>query len=85
MDYAGPKDEEGFKTIAKEVGLDFAKLKKDAESPAIKAQIEKNLTMGRELGIDGTPAFIFGTDLVPGYISVETMKQMVDAVRKKKG
>jgi protein-disulfide isomerase len=84
MKYPGPRDENGFRSVAKDVGLDFDKLKKDADSPEIKAEIEKNKEIGRDLGIDGTPAFIFGTELVPGYISVDTMKQMVNDARKKK-
>ena len=60
-------------------------MRKDAQSKEIRDQIEKNLTMARGLGIQGTPAFIIGDRLSPGYMGLEGMKAAVEEARKKGG
>ncbi len=84
MHYPGEKNEQAFRSIAKDLGLDFDKLKKDADSDEISAVLEKNKQAAHDLGIDGTPAFIFNDTLIPGYIDVNTMKEMVGKARAKK-
>lgn len=83
MKYSGQKNEDAYKKIATELGLDFDKLKKDADSKEVREALEKNTEVARDLGINGTPAFIFNDNLVPGYIGVDDMKRMVENQRKK--
>ena len=45
--------------------------------------VEKNYRLAKQLGIDGTPAFIINEEFVPGLISGEEMKQIVADVRDK--
>lgn len=84
MQDPGPKNEAGFTAVAERVGLDAAKMKKDADGKDIREAIEKNLALGRELGIRGTPGFIIGDMLAPGYIGFDSMKAGIDAVRQGK-
>jgi protein-disulfide isomerase len=44
--------------IAKNTGLNIKQLKKDMDSQSIINQIETNLSLARELNLNGTPAFI---------------------------
>jgi protein-disulfide isomerase len=37
--------------------------------------------MARSLGLSGTPAFIIGTELVPGATDLVTLESMVDDAR----
>lgn len=78
MEYKGPKDKENIHKIAQGLGLDTAKLDADAASEDIKLQIEDSMTISRELGITGTPAFIIGDQLVPGFMEPD---QMVSTVK----
>lgn len=39
--------------------------------------IEKNRSLARDLGISGTPGFIVGTELVPGALDVNGLKELV--------
>ena len=39
--------------------------------------IEKNRVLARDLGISGTPGFIVGTELVPGALDVNGLKELV--------
>lgn len=85
MKFPGQKNASTYETIAKKLGMDYARLEKDANSQEIKQLLVQNMDVGRTLGINGTPAFVFGDTLVPGAISLDDMKQLVADNRKKKG
>lgn len=85
MKYSGGKNEESLEKIAKDLGLDVEKLRKDANSQEIKEEIGNSLTLSRDLGIRGTPAFVIGDTLAPGYMTYQNMKEVVNQVRNDKG
>ena len=68
--------------IASDVGLDTEKLKLDMQSPAIDAHLQKTRELASRLGISGTPAFVFGKELVKGAISRGQMLELVEAARQ---
>lgn len=82
MEFKGPKNEESLTKLAKDMGLDVNKLKKDANSEEVNKEIQETKALARKLGISGTPAFIIGDDLSPGYIPYEQMKAMIEKARK---
>jgi protein-disulfide isomerase len=51
------------------------------ESPSIQTTIERNRTLARELGINGTPGFIVGTELMPGALDLRGLKSLVAQAR----
>ncbi|WP_243368942.1 DsbA family protein [Microvirga solisilvae] len=67
--------------VAKEMGVDIAKLQKDMESPEQRAALQENMALGDKLNLTGTPAFIIGEVVIPGAVGVEPLKQVVDNVR----
>ena len=68
--------------IAKEIGLDLAKLNSDAKDPAIQKLINRDLINGRQSGVRGTPAiFINGKRL--NNRSLAGFQQAIDAELKK--
>lgn len=77
MQHTGKIDEEALTAIAKEKGLDVAKLKVDMMDPAISESLQKDLDMARELGVRGTPFFLFGKEKVPGAIAFAKMKEQI--------
>jgi protein-disulfide isomerase len=70
--------------IAKDVGLDVKRLKADMGRPEIDAKIAANLSLGRVLGINGTPAIIVGDRLLPGAASYEVLKAAIAEARTPK-
>jgi protein-disulfide isomerase len=66
---------------AESVGLDIDRMKTDMESPDVEAEIQRSIQIARSLGLTGTPAFIVGTELVPGATDLQTLKSMVDDAR----
>ena len=82
MKFEGNKTDEALTKNAGEVGLNVEQLKKDIASPEIQAQIEKSAEAAREIGIQGTPAFIVGDTLFRGYIGPDGMKKAIEDARK---
>lgn len=82
MAHRGAYTEEAINTLAKEAGLDAARLAKDAASPKIQAELEANYALAQALGINGTPAFAVGDTLMPGAVSADTLKQAIAEARK---
>ncbi|HKJ73924.1 MAG TPA: DsbA family protein [Alphaproteobacteria bacterium] len=68
-------------SIAKKVGLDTDKLKKDMKDPAVDDIIARTRKLGEEIGINGTPGFIFGKKLVPGAVTYDEMLSLVADAR----
>ena len=63
--------------IAASVGLDTTRLEADMANSEWQAVIEKNRTLAHELGISGTPGFIVGTELVPGALDLNGLKELI--------
>ncbi|KAB1073743.1 DsbA family protein [Methylobacterium planeticum] len=68
--------------VAKEMGLDTAKLQKDAQGPEVKAALTENRGLGDKLGLSGTPAFIIGDEIIPGAVGVEPIRKTISDVRQ---
>ena len=73
----GDMTKESILATAREVGLDIKRLEKDMENPEWQKVIETNRALARDLGITGTPGFIVGTELVPGALDVNGLKELI--------
>jgi len=67
--------------IAAEAGLDTVALRRAMDDPRVAESLRANAEIARAVGINGTPAFIFGDELVPGAIDLAAMKQLVVQAR----
>jgi protein-disulfide isomerase len=81
MNHKGSKSTAVLKSIGEDLGLDGEQLEKDSKSDAIEATLNKNRDLSRELGIRGTPAFIIGNQLSPGYLPYPQLKTVIQGVR----
>jgi len=68
--------------VAKEVGLDMARLERDMASPEVRATIEENLKLAAAIGLTGTPSYVVGTEVVVGAVGLEALKEKVSAARR---
>lgn len=68
--------------VAKEMGLDLARLKVDSEGAEVKAALAENASLGEKLSINGTPAFIVGDEVISGAVGLEPLRQAVAGVRQ---
>jgi protein-disulfide isomerase len=75
-------NKETIHAAAQRLGLDWDRLQHDMDSAEIQARIDANLRLAHELGIEGTPAMVIGTDLVPGAVDFAELDDAVKKARK---
>ncbi len=81
MTAQGALNEEVLSSLAKDLGLDVDRLKKDAQGSDISEAISKNRALAASLGLSGTPAFIIGDEVAPGAITIERFRSLVETAR----
>jgi protein-disulfide isomerase len=77
----GPIDKTRALAIAKEVGLDLARLEKDMASDEVKATLAESFQLAEALGLNGTPSYVVGDDVVIGAVGLNALKAKVNTVR----
>jgi DSBA-like thioredoxin domain len=70
--------------IAGEVGLDGKRLEADMANPEWQTVIDRNRALAKDLGISGTPGFIAGSELQPGALDLNGLKELVARARNGK-
>ena len=50
-------------------------------SPEIKATLEENFRLAEEMGLNGTPSYVIGQQVVVGAIGLEQLKDKVNQAR----
>ena len=68
--------------IATDSGIDEAQLLIDMEDPKIEENIMKTKYLVQNIGVSGTPGFVIGNQIIPGYISYDKLKNIVDSERE---
>jgi protein-disulfide isomerase len=70
-----------IETSARALGLDWPRMARDMDDPAVQARIDANLKLAHGLGIQGTPALVIGNDLVPGAVDLPQLQKAVAEAR----
>jgi protein-disulfide isomerase len=71
----GPADKARAMAAAKDAGYDTARIEKDLASPEVKATIEENFKLAEEMGLNGTPSYVIGKQIVVGAVGLEGLKE----------
>ena len=66
---------------ARSAGADTTRLQADMNSPAVAAIIDRTRAAADALEISGTPGLVIGSQVIPGAISIEQMREIVAAER----
>jgi protein-disulfide isomerase len=82
MEVRGPVNGERALGIARDMGLDLARIQKEIGSEEIGAILQETASLGDKLGLTGTPAFIIGGAIIPGAVGLEPLRQSVDNMRR---
>jgi protein-disulfide isomerase len=85
MSLKGQIDDAAVFKVAASVGLDTERLKRDMAAPEIDRILRDNQKLADALDISGTPGFVIGNEIVPGAISIDEMKALIEAARKQPG
>jgi protein-disulfide isomerase len=81
MAAAGPLTRPEVLKIATEVGLDAARIQAGMDGAEVTEILRRNYALAQSLGINGTPAFVIGAELVPGAVAVEVLQDLVGRAR----
>jgi protein-disulfide isomerase len=77
----GQADKARAMAVAKEVGLDMARLEKDMASDEVKNTLQESFTIAEALGLNGTPSYVVGSDVVIGAVGLPALKERVNSTR----
>jgi protein-disulfide isomerase len=77
----GQADRAHALAVAKDVGLDMTRLEKDMASDEVKKTIDENLKLAETLGMNGTPSYVVGSEVVVGAVGLESLEQKVNTAR----
>jgi len=77
----GQADKAKALAAASEVGIDMAQLERDLASPEVKASLEESFALAQNLGLNGTPSYVIGSDVVVGAVGLNTLKEKVRVAR----
>ena len=81
MGMRGKVEEQTVLRIAGEIGLDVEKLKVDMQAPEVEEHIATSVRLAEALGFNGTPSFVVGDDLIPGFVEKAQLAEKVAAAR----
>lgn len=72
---------ESILEAAETAGADLDRLQADMNSPEVMAVIERTRLAAQQLEISGTPGLVIGSQVIPGAISIEQMREVIAAER----
>jgi len=78
----GQVDKAKALATAKEIGLDMARLDKDLKSDEIGKTLEESMKLAEALGLNGTPSYVIGNDVVIGAVGQAALSQKIQAARQ---
>ncbi|MFM2301292.1 MAG: hypothetical protein RLZZ84_1028 [Pseudomonadota bacterium] len=79
---AGRPDPKAIEAAARAAGLDLGRASKTIADPRINAEINANLRHAQTLGIDGTPSWVIGGQLISGAVGRDALAKAIEAARK---
>ncbi|MFC3713175.1 DsbA family protein [Sphingoaurantiacus capsulatus] len=78
---AGRPSHEKVVATVRKAGLNERQTASDITSTALKTEINKNLDLGRALGLTGTPAYVVGNRILSGSVGYDEMKKAIAEAR----
>jgi protein-disulfide isomerase len=60
----------------------MARIEKDMDSDEVKTTIDENMKLADALGVNGTPSYVVGNEVVVGAVGIDELKAKIEADRK---
>ena len=77
----GQADKARAMAAARDAGLDMAKLEKDSASPEVRATLEENFKLAEAMGMNGTPSYVIGKQVVIGAVGIDSLREKIGVAR----
>ncbi|SHI38016.1 Protein-disulfide isomerase [Roseomonas rosea] len=75
--------EQVIQAEAQRAGIDWPRLRRDMDDPAIQTRIQANIALAERLQLEGTPALVIGDTLVPGAVELPELERLVAEARRR--
>ncbi len=85
MEMRGDLNQGSIARISKEFSLDHDDIADEMDSEEITRIIDNNRMLAQRLQIQGTPSFIMGSNILRGFVELDQMRAIVDAIRQEQG
>jgi protein-disulfide isomerase len=81
--FAGERpSDSSIAAAATAAGVEMGAAKSFAAEPRVRQELERNLGLARQLGINGTPAWIIGDALINGAVGKDRLQEAIEAAQK---
>lgn len=77
----GQADKAHALAAAKEAGFNMAQIEKDLTSPEVKETLQENFKMAEALGLNGTPSYVIGNEVVVGAVGLPALQEKINTAR----
>ncbi|HEX5213509.1 MAG TPA: DsbA family protein [Pseudolabrys sp.] len=77
----GAADEAHALAVAKDIGMNMPQLQKDMKSPEVKATLDEDMKLAEALGLNGTPSYVIGSEVVVGAIGLPGLQSKINTAR----
>lgn len=77
----GQADGARARAVAKDIGMDMARLQKDIGSPDVDRTLQQDYKLATVLGLNGTPSYVIGDNVVVGAVGIEALQEKINTVR----
>ncbi len=77
----GQADKSHALAAAKDAGLNMAQIEKDMTSPEVKATLQENFKIAEALGLNGTPSYVIGDEVVIGAVGLPALQEKINTAR----
>jgi protein-disulfide isomerase len=77
----GQADKARAMAAAKEAGLDVARIENELASDEVKASLEEAFKLAEKLGLNGTPSYVIGDNVVVGAVGLAALREKVNSAR----
>ena len=78
-------EEPSVMRVARQVGLDEAKLRADMQAENVDEHIQTSSELAEHMGLVGTPTFICGDEAAFGELSLDELRELIERGRKTLG
>ena len=77
----GAADKARALAVAKEVGFDMARIQRDMASEEVNTTIAEDMKLADALGVNGTPSYVVGGELVVGAVGFDELKKKIESLQ----
>ena len=78
----GQKDGDRAMQVAQEMGLDVAKISAESQKDDVVGAFQEANDLATRLGINGTPSYVIGDEVVFGALGVDVLREKISNMRK---